>query len=497
MKSRKVKIIIYVVVGIVVLKLIVAMVSMPKPTVNYVEKYNEITKPIDYDPEQNAVKYYEKASELFHRIPEELRHFTYAVEWLKQECDSLPENIEPEKLGLIGKWLNSNQSAFDKVRIAVQKPYYWVEKSTDNSSILSMTFIELSEIRNISQALQISARYNAIKGNFYQAIDDIILSYQMGHQLSDSQVHTIQSMTGLRIQDKSIKAAFDILSCFTLPPDAVSYFHSSFSSITSLDKISPDLIFEKMMLYDAIQLIYLDWIRGFNRPAFRFIKDFRCMCNKLVPGVWHTPLTGPSRPVLTQKVEHLFDIYDVLSDKTVWEVHHLYKKYVDEIESINKSHFVMRYFSGNYLRIYEEYQKSKVKTEALLTVLAIHMFKQGYDRLPDSLEELVSNEYLKSLPKDPYSEGSLVYRIEGEDFKLYSLGKNFQDNHGEPAAVRYEGPEFSNWEIPTEDPEPELTERTIKWAIYQDDMFWPVFQESSTYDPFRYEEENHLHHSPF
>ena len=71
-----------------------------------------------------------------------------------------------------------------------------------------------------------------------------------------------------------------------------------------------------------------------------------------------------------------------------------------------------------------------MQTQALLTVLAILRFKNDSFRLPASLDELVSARYLQSVPMDPYNNGPLVYKPDGDNFKLYSVGENFSDDGG-------------------------------------------------------------------
>lgn len=57
-------------------------------------------------------------------------------------------------------------------------------------------------------------------------------------------------------------------------------------------------------------------------------------------------------------------------------------------------------------------------------------FHQDKGRLPSELDELVKGGYLRQLPADPYSDKPLVYSVKGENFKIYSLGKNYRDDGG-------------------------------------------------------------------
>jgi len=77
--------------------------------------------------------------------------------------------------------------------------------------------------------------------------------------------------------------------------------------------------------------------------------------------------------------------------------------------------------------------RGKVETDSLITTLALLRYKADEGQLPENLDELVASGYLKKLPMDPYSDGSLVYRKIDEDFVLYSLGADFDDDGGVPS----------------------------------------------------------------
>jgi hypothetical protein len=74
--------------------------------------------------------------------------------------------------------------------------------------------------------------------------------------------------------------------------------------------------------------------------------------------------------------------------------------------------------------------RNKADIESTLAIIAIQRFKQEKEQLPDDLQELVSAGYLTSLPMDPFSNKPLVYKKTENDFTLYSLGYDFDDDGG-------------------------------------------------------------------
>ena len=100
--------------------------------------------------------------------------------------------------------------------------------------------------------------------------------------------------------------------------------------------------------------------------------------------------------------------------------------------------------------------RGKAIHQAALTVLAAKRFELEKGQLPASLNELASSGFLNGLPGDPFSDGPLIYKRTGDDFILYSLGPDFEDNAGEPSTDRKGRPR--------------------KWYEGGDTVFWPVEQ---------------------
>ena len=79
--------------------------------------------------------------------------------------------------------------------------------------------------------------------------------------------------------------------------------------------------------------------------------------------------------------------------------------------------------------------------EAVITVLTLKRWQKERGMYPQTLTALVQAGYLETIPDDPYSAGPLRYELRGDYFVLYSLGKDFDDDGGVPAAdSRYQYP---------------------------------------------------------
>lgn len=74
-------------------------------------------------------------------------------------------------------------------------------------------------------------------------------------------------------------------------------------------------------------------------------------------------------------------------------------------------------------------QRELARSRILQLHLALHLYHEASGRWPQSLSELVPSQ-LPQVPGDPYVSGPFVYRIEGDGYRLYSVGSNRRDDGG-------------------------------------------------------------------
>ena len=496
MKKNRRKIIIFILAGILSIKIIVTLVALPKITVDYVAKYNEVTKPVDFKEGENAADYYLKAGKLYKRPPEKLYSSILVARWSNDNTLDFSNN-DPNDLPLMEKWLKSNKPALDQIKLAVQKPYCWFKRESEKGYTSGIVYSEIAIVRDLSQALIYSAKLKAFDNNFRSAIDESIVCYRVGQHYCRPELSIIEQLAGIRIKSDAIETAMDILFYSNPTSEELKYFQDSLQTILNSDSYVMSVDTEKIFLYDLVQRTYLDWIRGINRPAFRLMKQFYCMCGDS-NFLWINAFVGPSRHKIIRQTDRLFEIYGKIKDKTQWKIHHQYSEQLNEIERINESNFFMELLSPSFIRAFSEFQKSNAQTESLITVLAILRFQADNSRLPATLEELVLSKYMENLPKDPYSEGNLIYRTTGDGFKLYSVGENFEDNNGEPIITEEETmlgfpgmsmpPGMLHAYPPSAKKAKKSARKTkptigkVRKTIYKDIIFWPVIENLIKYE---------------
>jgi hypothetical protein len=137
---------------------------------------------------------------------------------------------------------------------------------------------------------------------------------------------------------------------------------------------------------------------------------------------------------------------DMIVKMSPYERH---KRNLGSIEDVYLSMPKYRYALLEYVipateRISELSYQGKALHEATIAILAIQRWRLEKEEYPATLDELLEAGYLKELPIDPYSGTSLIYKKTGDNFVLYSIGRNFEDDGGK---VFEEDGEVQKWGV--------------------------------------------------
>jgi hypothetical protein len=83
----------------------------------------------------------------------------------------------------------------------------------------------------------------------------------------------------------------------------------------------------------------------------------------------------------------------------------------------------------------ETVNRNEAHRDATRLAVAIERFRLSQGRPPSTLDELVP-KYSESLPSDPFDGASLRYRVDADEYVVYSVGSNLADDGGssEPSA---------------------------------------------------------------
>jgi hypothetical protein len=102
----------------------------------------------------------------------------------------------------------------------------------------------------------------------------------------------------------------------------------------------------------------------------------------------------------------------------------------DTVSQMVEDNIFLGVLIPSYARVYSLAYRARATRDSLPVAIAVKRYQLERGELPDDLDELVVAGYLPALPADPFGGASYVYRKQGGDFLLYSLGEDFDDDGG-------------------------------------------------------------------
>jgi len=403
--------------------------AKPVIKINYLAEYNKLTKPKNYDPNENAAFLYQKAFEAFVEMPEAI----------KQKANQSPIDLNDSEIATLRNWLNSNAECFEYFSKAVKKPYYWVERHAKDNDKAELDYPELDSIRKLNYTVAWQAKLEVFDGKSIAAFENLFDLYMMGAHLSGNKA-LMDQLTGLAICGSSFKTTFSILTEHKIDPDKLAFLQRKFEK-ELLDR-RYEVNYSKAELlfaFDCIQRVFTDDGNGNG---------------KLIPGAYAEEtkssvkaedgsslavsyskallisLTHPDRKETTELAEKLYKQLNCLCKHTPWKLHEKKTTYIKEINNMTKGNYFFNHGSSSMGLVFELEYRYKAHADAIISTIAVLRYKADKDQLPQQLDELISAGYLQNLPMDPYSDKPLVYKKTEDNFILYSVGANFKDDGG-------------------------------------------------------------------
>lgn len=408
--------------------------AKPKVTINYVAEYNRITRPVNYDPNDNAAPYYQKALDAFVKMPNELR-------W--PEGNRLTDFNGVEQ-ALFENWIASNSQAFEYFREAVNKPYYWIKRTpAETDDYLTKNYMggivchDTIQLRYLAKAIGWGAKLKAAKSEFKVAFENIIECYRAGNHKCNPNLIWVEQDFGLYIKQDAVQNAFIILDKSKVDDKALKFLQDALQQELDMDTYIPGCQAEKLYKLDELQRTFIDNCWGTGRLWWRF--GFGVVIPCLSHGeaderkIRMSCFTGPTRKQVVEQIERTSALFNQVMTKTPCQAKNKGRDYFEEINNINNRYFSLKILDIGIIdpiHIFNLYHETRTQTKALIAVCAILRFKADNSRLPATLDELVSAGYLQSVPMDPYSDVPLVYKPNEDKFRLYRIGEDFSYDGG-------------------------------------------------------------------
>jgi len=392
--------------------------------VDYVAKLNELAK-AGRPEELNAAPYYKKAFELFVKQPEQLKKINRRI-W--------PDDLTAEQREVLQTWVRQSSKALTQLKKGTQKPHYWPEYR--GTSMMGIVLPELWKARALAIVFCSRAKLNAAKGNFKQAFSDLLVCYRFGAHFTGPKT-LVEQLVGIGIRTLAADAAFQILDKQQPASDLLKYFQLQLETLLLQNTFVIDFTSEKFFICDSIRIMFTDDGKGggpIKQSEVKAIVRQYQQQGQLSPQEieelkrrWGK-LERQQTTLLADKV---YEYYGKVVHKTPWQLRN--EGIILEIEKMTNNNALLHVLAPNVSRVLEVSSRGKADTEALITTLAFLRYKADKGLFLRKLDELLSSGYLKNLPTDPYSDKSLVYKRTKDNFVLYSLGADFDDDGGIPS----------------------------------------------------------------
>jgi len=389
--------------------------GVPNPKVDYVAKINELAR-AGRDETLNAAPFYQKAIDLL-------------VGSEPARTRAWPADLSAKQQSLLRQWVQSNSQALSQLELGAKKPYYWLQRSSPDGSVMGISLPGLAEFRQLGFAITWRAKLNAAQGNNDKAMKNILTCYRFGlHQIGPKTL--VEQLVGIAIRALAVRTAFIILDRTEMSQASMKSLQRQIKQLSTDESYIPDMRAEKVSMLDIIQRTFTDDGKGDGRiltsaETLSMISDYTTLTQEEIRS-----FPKLRRRQTTETVEKLYEHLDFVVQKTPWQWKNEQIDPEKEIEKIMEGNPFVQIFCPAFVRVTQIFAQRKAETDALITTLALFRYKADKGQIPEKLDELVSAGYLKALPTDPFSGSPFVYKRLGGDFMLYSFGTDCDDDGG-------------------------------------------------------------------
>lgn len=401
--------------------------SLGRPTVrvDYLQMLNDKARPQVVDAD-NAWPLYDKAMSLFVKPSDEL------VKLKDRFADLSSQDQEA-----VRQWVKENQPAWDQVVAATARPYcfraYSIAEGATSPILLGIELPHVPGVRDISRVGQRLTQIQIADGQSDKAIATSLAMIREGKQWM-GQATLIEYLVGIAISAMGQDELLQTLAQVPQPAESLTKIRGELAAIWSGEYPIISFEWERLTFLDVVQNTFTEGGPGGGHLSPRAMN----MVNHIMDESMPIPVAASMALIhagRNETVKRGNEIYMALEDSiglTPWQrkTQNLRKaeQLVDELHPYRFA--LLHSFVPALSRVVELYYRSKVTTEATRAVLAILEYRAGKGRWPESLAELKSAGMISSVPMDPYSDGPLMYRKDGESFMLYSRGCDFEDDGG-------------------------------------------------------------------
>ncbi len=378
------------------------------------------------DESLNAKPEIDNAIEAIHDVNELVKVYDILRSW--------PTDLNDAEKTAISNFLHDGNQAFDNIRIALQKPYFWTDYNSfgpmiiesnsvfmENPKFISNLMEPLITYRQITYGLGSRINWRAYTGDIEGAVDDLTTvikfsSYFQGETL-------VEQLVSVAIKSFAYNKTIQLLWHADLSAAQLKRLQDELSS-SFPNEFPFDLTGEKAFWYSHIEMGFTDDGQGNGRilrsGVIYVVRDWK-------DSIWcFLTFSYPDKKQAIAKVERTFDEIQRNLQITPWQ-----KQDKSLLNPPPQTSLMLKMLFSDFDKIAFMGWRLKTQQQAAPTIIAVLRYKKEKERYPDTLNELVNIGYLAELPQDPFGPGPLTYKKTQDGFLLYSWGENLKDDNGE------------------------------------------------------------------
>jgi len=391
-------------------------------------------------------------------LPEELKKIKMGVEAgvIRQWIDSPPVVVKnlldylwPFEKKLVVKWVQNNEAAWREFVIASSKSYCYREyqygQGGKDRFLWEVGISHFNIIKFLTRVGIWRSQINSQRGQIQKSIDDCLAFARVGtHWQGRGTI--VEQLVGLALGRIAHDEILHILAAKSFSADQLKRLQNQLSQLYLQGYPLINLEGERIAFEDTIQRLFTKGGPGGghlipqktgmfgNMYDIEDIADDLPVGKKLFENAALTSmcLLHARRDATIAAGKQVYKQADLITKMSPYQRH---ERDISSVEDIIMSMSRYRYALLEYIipaaeRISELLYQGKALHEAIITILAIQRWNLEKGEYPATLDELIKAGYLKKLPIDPYSDKALIYKKTGDDFVLYSIGRNFKDDGG-------------------------------------------------------------------
>ena len=365
----------------------------------------------------------------------------------------------PGECPRLAKFLDLNKSPLDQIVQACRRERFYLPLFSTKPSgrFVELSYQPLQKYLSVTRALMARASGRLAAGDFENAWQDLLTSHRLARLLGKNGT-LIAGLVSYSIDAIGNKVEEKWLSSGKLTQSQARIMLRDLQALSPMPSMREPLCEgERLFVLDFISLLATEGMdRGFQ----------------LMQASSPSPDSGPGKPENTVdwnqamiRVNAHFDHMDRAIRELTWKAR---KKALDAIEAQMRQtaqayqisglawvgkylpasfadrwerqryksqcrekpgDFVMAMIVGSFGRVPELEEKAKLRNQLVQVALALEICKLQRGKYPADLSALAP-EYLETVPLDPFSEKSLVYKPSSTGFLIYSVGPNGKDDGG-------------------------------------------------------------------